>query len=266
MSETRLRHSGVRAPLSFGLSFLLVAACTPEAPAATSTPTPIVLLTSGEAYASAMRLRQGFMDGASSSEEVEVRLVASNEVESALANGQADLALVMGNPDPSLWAAPIAQLPIRVVVNAANPLAEVSEDDLRDLFAGEISDWRSVGGASAAVRIVAQDAEHEVTDVFVRDMLRGGRIGGSARIAPAGWAAAEAVGEDLGAIGYMLCADMTSRVREIRIIESDSGAPLEPSLSLFAVAPGAPSGATIGFLLWAQSSAAQPFIMGECGE
>ena len=266
MSETRSRHSGVRASLSFGLSLLLAAACSPEAPAATPTPTPIVLLTSGEAYASAMRLRQGLMDGAGSSGEVEVRLIASNEVESALADGQADLALVMGDPDPGLWAAPIAQLPIRVVVNAANPLAEVGEDDLRGLFAGEMTDWRSVGGASAAVRIVAQDAELELTAVFVRDMLRGGRIGGSARIAPAGWAAAEAVGEDLGAIGYLLCADMTSRLHEIRIFDSDSGAPLEPSLSLFAIAPGAPSGATLSFLLWAQSAAAQPSVMGECGE
>jgi hypothetical protein len=266
MSETRSRHSAVRASLSLGLSLLLVAACSPEAPVAPPTPAPIVLLTSGEAYASAMRLRQGYLEGDGSSGAVEVRLVALNEVESALADGQADLALVMGEPDPDVWAAPIAQLPVRVVVNAANPLAEVGEDDLRELFDGEITDWRSVGGASAAVRIVAQDAEHEVTAVFVSDMLRGGRIGGSARIAPAGWAAAEAVGEDLGAIGYMLCADLTSRVRKMQIIDSSSGAPLEPTSSLFAIALGAPSGTTLDFLLWAQSAAAQPFVMGGCGE
>ncbi len=46
---------------------------------------------------------------------------------------------------------------VAVVVNAGNPVANLSRDQLRDIFTGTISNWKDVGGAEAPIQLYIRD-------------------------------------------------------------------------------------------------------------
>ena len=42
---------------------------------------------------------------------------------------------------------------VAVVVNAANPVKDLTKDQVRDIFTGAIHNWKEVGGADAPVHL-----------------------------------------------------------------------------------------------------------------
>ena len=52
---------------------------------------------------------------------------------------------------------PIGYYSVAVVVNAANPVANLTKDQVRDIFTGTIQNWKDVGGADAAIKLCVRD-------------------------------------------------------------------------------------------------------------
>jgi len=255
-----------RALVAAGLAAALAAGCSAATPASTPAAESLVVMASAEAYSSALRLRVGFVAQAGATADLEIRLATVEEIQTAVAAGDPQLAFVVGEPDPQRWAAPITSVPIRLVVNAATPLAEIDVEDLRGIFAGDLTDWQDLGGPAYAVRVITQESQFETARAFQRDVLGGGQIGGGAIVAPSGWAMAQAVGDDQGAIGYLMCNDSTPRIRPLRIVGEGQPTSGEASARLFAIALHAPTGAALEFLLWAQSPSGQQALLANCGE
>jgi len=46
---------------------------------------------------------------------------------------------------------------VAVIVNEANPLTDLSKDQVRDIFSGVITNWSQLGGADAAIHLVIRD-------------------------------------------------------------------------------------------------------------
>lgn len=266
MTERRMPANVWRAAVAACLGLALVAGC--SAPASTPTPSgeSLVLLATSEAYSSALRLRQGFLEGASQAADLEIRLTSADRIQSQFDSDERQLALVVGGPSPQVWAAAIAIVPINLVVNTANPLAEIDVADLRRIYDGGETDWSAIGGLSDSIVVITQDAQLEVAREFRRDVLAGGQIGGGAIVAPSGWAVAQAVGDDPRAIGYLMCNDSTPRTRPLRIVDEDQPASGEASVQLFVVATHPATGAALEFLLWAQSPPGQQAVLASCGD
>ncbi len=264
MIGSRAALAAWRTLVAAGLASAIATGCSTATPAPTPAAEPLVVLATAEAYSSVLRLRLGFLAQAGQIADLQIRLVAEEEIQSAIGADAAQLAFVVGEPDPQGWAAPIASVPIRLVANAANPLAEIDEEDLRSIFAGNLTDWQEIGAPAHAVRVIAQESQFETARAFQRDTLGGGQIGGGAIVAPSGWAMAQAVGDDPGAIGYLMCNDLTSRIRPLHI--AGEGQPLsrEASARLFAMALHAPTGVALEFLLWAQSPSGQQTVLANC--
>ena len=264
MTGSRAALAAWRTLVAAGLASAIAAGCSTATPAPTPAAEPLVVLASAEAYSSVLRLRLGFLVQAGQIADLQVRLVTAEGIQSAIGSGEAQLAFVVGEPDPQGWAAPIASVPIRLVVNLANPLAEIDEEDLRSIFAGKLTDWQELGAPAHAVRVISQEPQFETARAFQRDMLGGGQIGGGAIVAPSGWAMAQAVGDDPGAIGYLMCNDLTPRIRPLRI--AGEGQPLsrEASARLFAIALHPPTGVALEMLLWAQSPSGQQTVLANC--
>ncbi|MEQ1709940.1 MAG: substrate-binding domain-containing protein [Hyphomicrobium sp.] len=73
-----------------------------------------------------------------------------------------------------LRAIEIARSRVAFAVHPSNPLRRLSDDQLRAILVGEIRNWKDVGGADQAIRVVAtQDGGGTV--VAVRSQLLGGR-------------------------------------------------------------------------------------------
>ena len=47
---------------------------------------------------------------------------------------------------------------VAVVVNAANPVASLTRDQVRDIFTGVVQNWKEVGGADAPIKLFVRDA------------------------------------------------------------------------------------------------------------
>ena len=51
------------------------------------------------------------------------------------------------------------------LVHASNPVTEISDDDLRRIFTGELDDWKQVGGPEGAITVINRakgyDIEHQ---------------------------------------------------------------------------------------------------------
>jgi len=59
----------------------------------------------------------------------------------------------------------IGSYSVAVIVNAGNPLASLSQEQVRDLFTGKIQNWKDVGGPDAPVHL------------FIRDPISGTYLG-----------------------------------------------------------------------------------------
>ena len=47
---------------------------------------------------------------------------------------------------------------VAVVVNAANPVASLTRDQVRDIFTGVVQNWKEIGGADAPIHLFIRDA------------------------------------------------------------------------------------------------------------
>lgn len=52
----------------------------------------------------------------------------------------------------------IGSYSVAVIVNAANPVSNLSRDQVRDIFAGKVRNWQELGGADAPIRLFIRDA------------------------------------------------------------------------------------------------------------
>ncbi|MET0153505.1 MAG: substrate-binding domain-containing protein [Candidatus Binatia bacterium] len=72
----------------------------------------------------------------------------------ALRSGMTDIALSIkppssGEEDKNLVAHPIARDGLCMIVNKDNPVDALSDDQLRDIFQGKVTNWKEVGGKDA---------------------------------------------------------------------------------------------------------------------
>lgn len=52
---------------------------------------------------------------------------------------------------------PIASYTVAIVVNANNPVANLTKDQVREIFTGKIKNWKEVGGADADIHLLIRD-------------------------------------------------------------------------------------------------------------
>jgi phosphate transport system substrate-binding protein len=96
----------------------------------------------------------------------------------------------------------VAQDALSVYLNAANPVRDLSLDQLRGLFTGSIKDWSMVAGSASAVVLVVRPPTSG-THRFFRDHVLGGAPYSSDAVAvPTTSTVLETVGKNPDAIGY----------------------------------------------------------------
>ena len=87
----------------------------------------------------------------------------------ALMNGDADI-LLASEPSPSIWAeqddggyewdmSPFAVDALVFIVNAGNPVDNLTREQLRGIYAGEIANWAEVGGEDLEIVAFQRDEE-----------------------------------------------------------------------------------------------------------
>jgi phosphate transport system substrate-binding protein len=100
------------------------------------------------------------------------------------------------------------------VVNKANPISDISKDQLRALFVGELTQWP---GSSHPVHVISREADSGSLQSFEELALEGESVTASAHRATSPEAMIAAVGADPDAIGFVGLHGLSPEVKALSV-------------------------------------------------
>lgn len=175
----------------------------------------------------------------------------------------------------SLQEHPIAMDGIALVVHRDNPLAQLSLEQLRKIFTGQIRTWPEVGGARGEMVVLARMTSSGTSALFRQRVLADEPYADSVQQMPTNAAIVAEVTNQPLAIGYSgLEAVHTAReqVRVVALQETPPASPVLPMLetirsgayplarTLHFYTAGIPSGLTQEFIHFCRSSQGQQLV------
>lgn len=112
----------------------------------------------------------------------------------------------------------IAKDGIAVVVHANNQVAELTMDQIKKIYTGEIKNWKEVGGKDAAITVVNRDEASGTRGAFEEIVLgKGVKFISGAVIQNSTGAVRTAVSQDENAIGYISIGSTDSSVKAVKV-------------------------------------------------
>ena len=108
---------------------------------------------------------------------VEVHVCSSPSAVNSVMNGYSDIAatarrLYPRHKEYGYWETVFTRDPMAVIVNTKNPVSNLSEEDLRDIFGGNISRWNEVGGPDKPILLVVPGKNTAAFKNFSRRPMR----------------------------------------------------------------------------------------------
>jgi phosphate transport system substrate-binding protein len=111
----------------------------------------------------------------------------------------------------------IARDALALIVNPANPLANLSRAQIQSIFSGAISSWAEVGGPAQPIVLVSREAGSGTFGAFEELVMKGQPIATSALRQGSNGAIRQIVAEDPNAIGYISLGIVDATVKALSI-------------------------------------------------
>lgn len=92
---------------------------------------------------------------------------------------------------------------LAMVVHESNPLAGLTLDQIRAIYAGEITNWKQLGGPDQAIVLISRDTNSGTYESFEALVMKGAKIGSKAEYVGSNGAIRQRVMSTPGAIGYV---------------------------------------------------------------
>jgi len=197
---------------------------------------------------------------------LEVRTGDYRQAVAALRRGEAHL-VVSTHLDAadaaSLWAAPIADDAIALITHLSNPITSLTAAQLRQVYQGQVTDWRALGGEALPLRVISREDGAGIRAEFEQAVMGTRRTTGTALTAASTDGVLSLVRETPGALGYISLAAVDSSVRVLAIegvipslmTLADRTYPLRSTV--FVIGLAEPEGAARAFIGWLQSPEGQ---------
>lgn len=91
---------------------------------------------------------------------------------------------------------------VAVVVNPENKVDALTAQQVIDIYAGKIKDWKEVGGEPGAINVFGREDGSGTREVFMEKAINKGSLAASINIVSSNGAMKTAVSQDKRAIGY----------------------------------------------------------------
>ncbi|WP_419785475.1 phosphate ABC transporter substrate-binding protein [Pseudodesulfovibrio sp.] len=91
---------------------------------------------------------------------------------------------------------------VATIVNPENPVGALTGDQVRKIFAGEITNWKQVGGNDASINLYTRDEASGTREVYWKKLLKKGTIASAANVVASNGAMKTAISRDPDGIGY----------------------------------------------------------------
>ncbi len=125
---------------------------------------------------------------------------------------------------------------LAVVVNPANPVSQLTVDQLADIFTGRFTNWKDVGGKSIPIVILSREVNSGTHVYFKEHVLRKGNEKGSeefspsALLMPSSQAIADEVSQNPNAIGYYGMGYVSPGQKAIAVAKDKDSAYVNPTI------------------------------------
>lgn len=152
----------------------------------------------------------------------------------------------------------VARDGLAVVVHPANPLREIGLDTVRDVFAGRVRDWETLGRGSGRITVVTREEGSGTRGAFQEMVMRKERIAREAIVEDSNGTVRAIVAQDLRAIGYISLGLVDRTVKSLALdgVEASDANILagryplvRPFLFVTSGAPGPDARAFLDFIL-----------------
>lgn len=159
---------------------------------------------------------------------------------------------------------------IVIVVNTKNTVSDLTEDQVKDIFSGKITNWKEVGGPDETINVVTREEGSGTRGAF-EDIIMGKetKIKGGAIVQGSSEAAKQAVVQDPNAIGYVSLAHLTPDAKALKIggVEPSEQTVLDGTYKVqrpfLFLTKGEPTGAVKEFIDWVLSPEGQELVKEE---
>ncbi len=121
-----------------------------------------------------------------------------------------------------LWAAPIGQDGIAVIVHPDNTLTALTTTQVRNIYRGWTTDWRDLGGAAGRIVVISREDGSGTRAEFENLVMGRRRTTTTAQIAPSSEAMVQSIARQPNSIGYVSMSLINPAVRALAL---DGAAP-----------------------------------------
>jgi phosphate transport system substrate-binding protein len=125
---------------------------------------------------------------------------------------------------------------IAVVVNPANPIAQLTSDQLADIFGGKIKNWKDLGGKDLPILVLSRERNSGTHVFFLEHIVRRGNAKGpeeftpSTLMMPSSQAIVTEVQGSEAAIGYVGLGYVSEEVKVIEVGKTAAGPFQKPTI------------------------------------
>jgi phosphate transport system substrate-binding protein len=106
---------------------------------------------------------------------------------------------------------------VGVVVNPDNPVKSLTTANLKDIYAGRLTNWKALGGPDKTINLYTRDKASGTRAVFWKKALSKGDISAKAHFVPSNGAMKTAVAQDPYAIGYVSVGHIDKSVAPVAL-------------------------------------------------
>ncbi len=168
--------------------------------------------------------------------------------------------------DSQLWAAPIAQDGIAIIVHPDVGLDNLSMEELRDIYQGRVGSWRRVGAETGNITIYSRENGSGTRAEFERMVMGRRRITTLARVAISSENMIVRVASTPGSLGYVSTSHVDDQVK---VVSVDGILPTTQSIAsnryplrsmIFIVGQEEPEAFYRDFIGWIQSPSGQEIV------
>lgn len=110
----------------------------------------------------------------------------------------------------------IAYDALAVIVHPANPVSQLTREQLEGIFTGKITNWKEVGGNDLKIVAYSRETSSGTYEFFKEHVLNKKNFGSNALLMPATGAIVQSVSQTKGAIGYVGLAYIEKNVKALK--------------------------------------------------
>jgi phosphate transport system substrate-binding protein len=139
-------------------------------------------------------------------------------------------------------------------VHPSNDVANISLEQLRDIYMGKIKNWKGIGGPDRPIVVVSRDTSSGTYEVWEKKVMKKKRVFPGALLQASNGAVVQAVSKNKNAIGYIGLGYLKASVKGLTVNgvkgseETTLNGTYPISRALYMFTAGWPKGDTLNFL------------------